>query len=162
MNTLFLCAFFTACTLTLHAQEKTPTEIQPQTPTDTRPQDIAVQGYLEPVVITIGKKNEMFAKKNALINAKRLSAFYFEKNGMDPADYKINRYFVSIIPKGGGSPSMQMDCYTDVFHEKVIDALKAAPAGSKISFTNIKASSKDPKKQSIGLMPDMQLTLKAD
>jgi hypothetical protein len=162
MKSFFLCAFLTAGTLNLHAQEKTPTEIQPQNPTETRPQETPTQEFLEPVVITIGKKNEMFARKNALINAKRLSAFYFEKNGMDPADYKINRYFVSIIPKGGGSPSLQMDCYTDVFHEKVIDALKAAPPGSKISFTNIKASSANPKNQSIGLMPDMQLTLKAD
>ena len=63
-------------------------------------------------------------------------------------------------PKGGGSPSLQMDCLTDVFHDKIIDALKAAPAGSKISFTNIKASPTNPKDKSIGLMPDMQLTLK--
>jgi hypothetical protein len=55
-----------------------------------------------------------------------------------------------------------MDCLTDVFHDKIIEALKAAPAGSKISFTNIKASPTNPKDKSIGLMPDMHLTLKAD
>jgi len=140
----------------LHAQEKAPDTMAPGSAVQT-----SAQAHLEPVVITIGKKNEKFVGKNSLIKAHKLSAFYFEQNDMDPADYKINRYFITIIPKGGG-PGLQMDSYTDVFHDKVIDALRAAPAGSKVSFTNVKASSKNPKDNSIGLMPDMHLTLKED
>jgi len=152
---LFLILFFCSGMLSASAQKETKDETQPPEQQQAAP---ALE-RLEPVVITIGKRNEKFVVKNSLIKAKKLSAFYFENNGMDPADYKINRYFITITPKGGG-PGLQMDSYTDVFHDKVLEALRAAPAGSKVTFTNVKASSKNPKDNSIGLMPDMNLTLK--
>ena len=113
-------------------------------------------------VISIGKRNKLIIGKSELVNAEKLSAFYFEKMNMDSSDLSISSYLVSILRPDKRDADLDISSHTDAFPDRVREIFKTSPAKSKISFDNIKATVISKAGKSIRLMPSLTMTLVDD
>jgi hypothetical protein len=116
-----------------------------------------------PAVISIGKKkNTKSIGKNELLDAAKLSAFYFSKSNIDSVHVQIKHYTVSVFQKNSSIPGSTLDLNTDAFSEQLIQMIKSTADGSRISFENIKAVLADETDHSVFFLQPLTLTLKQD